>query len=111
DLHLVSQRRRGKRQTLARRVIARRFAGGRRRWAEQQIRLKKKPRPTRARERPLVFGAQREPLARVADVERDAGLFVPAVTLAFQKKPEEALLQPHPIAAVEVREMRVAVHF
>src|SRR5256885_2555060 len=68
-------------------------------------------RPLRARERPLVLRAQLEALARPADIERDARLAVPAGVPVLQKPAEEPLLQSHPVVAIEVREMRFAVHF
>jgi hypothetical protein len=63
----------------------------------------------RPRERPFALGAQDEFLAGMANVERYARLPVPAGVLAFEEMPEEAFLQCLAVAAVEVREMRVAV--
>src|ERR671915_432681 len=67
--------------------------------------------PLRARERPLVLGAQLELLTRPADVERDLRLLVPAGVLAFEEMAEEALLELLAIVAVEVGEVGVSVHF
>src|SRR5262249_41872451 len=111
DLHLLAQRRRGERQSVAKRVVA---ALRRIRTSygfQPAIGLQIERCPLRACERPFVLGAQREALARAADVERDARLPVPAGIPALQKMAEEALLQSHAVVAIEMREVRVAVHF
>src|SRR6186997_2373395 len=67
--------------------------------------------PLRARERPFVLRPQDEFLARMTDVERHARLLVPAGILTFQEVAKEFFLQSLAVAAVEVREVRVAMHF
>src|SRR6186713_876773 len=47
----------------------------------------------------------------MADVQRHARLLVPAGALALEEVPEELFLQRLAIVAVEMREVRVAVHF
>ncbi len=47
----------------------------------------------------------------MADVERDARLPVPPGVFALEKVTEEFLLQRLAVAAVEMREVRVAVNF
>ena len=74
------------------------------------VRLQKIFGPARARERPFVLGAQHEPLAGMADVERHARLLLPAGVLALEEVSEEAPLQRLAVAAVEMREVGVAVH-
>src|SRR6185295_17025715 len=75
------------------------------------VRLQEIFRPLRARERPFVLGAQHEFLAGMADIERHARLLVPARVLALEEVSEKPFLQRLAIGAVEMREVRVAVHF
>src|SRR5437867_10389080 len=72
--------------------------------------MEKKPRPLRARDRPLVLGAQGEALAGAADVQRHSWLLRPAGVFAFEKMAKKPFLQPDAVVAVEMGEVRIAVH-
>src|SRR5207249_1721157 len=98
------------RQVLAHDVVASRAEFWTLSGIELAVGMEVHLRPLRACERPFVLGAQRETLAGMPDVERDAGLLIPAGVRTLQKAAEEALLQSHAVVAVEVREVRVAVH-
>src|SRR5262245_27016708 len=66
--------------------------------------------PLRVRERPVIFVADDELLARVPNIELHARLLVPAVALAFQEIAEELLLQTDSVVCVVMRPMLDAVH-
>src|SRR5262249_20109400 len=74
------------------------------------IRLQEVPCPMRTRERPFALGAQQEFFTGVTDVERHARPLLPAGVFALEEMAEEALLQLLAVAAVEMREVGVAVH-
>ena len=61
--------------------------------------------PLRARKRPIIFVADDEFFTRVADIELNARLLVPAVALTFQEIAEEFLLQADPVVGVVMRPM------
>ncbi len=65
--------------------------------------------PLRARDRPFVFGAGDEFLARVADLQQHLRLLRPAVLLAVQEIVEEAQLLLAAVVGVEMRPVLDAV--
>src|SRR5438094_687050 len=67
-------------------------------------------RPCLALDRPVVLLPLRECLARMADLQLNARLRVPAGVFALEEVPEETLLQAQAVVGVEMRPMGVAMH-
>src|SRR6185503_9265249 len=111
DLEALAKRGRTEGKAVAPRIVAHRRRSGRRLGVEPAAGRKKIFGPACAGERPFVFGAQYELLARMADVERHPRLLIPAGVLALEEMAEEAFLQLLAVTAVEVREMCVAMRF
>src|SRR5581483_9913935 len=59
--------------------------------------------PLRARERPFILMPLDELLARMADLEQDLRLLVPARILAFEEMTEEFLLQADAVVRIKMR--------
>src|SRR6266849_7926877 len=68
-------------------------------------------RPLGALERPFVLGAGNESLARMADLEQDLRLLVPAIVLAVQEMVEEPQLLLAAVIRVEMRPVLAAMDF
>src|ERR1700756_1072418 len=83
----------------------------RRLWREKQaVRVQEVFRPLRPGGWPLVFAAKHEFLVWMANIQRDARLFVPTGVFAFEEVAEKPPLQSFAILAVEMREVSIAVH-
>ena len=70
-----------------------------------------KLRPLRLRQWPIALVADDELFARMANVELDPRLLVPAVPFSFEEITKELLLQIDAIICVVMRPMLDAVHF
>src|SRR5262249_60523632 len=76
----------------------------------QARRVEVELRPACPGEPPLLLVPLHEALTRVAHLQHDGGLLLPAGVLALEEVSEEALLQADAVVGVEVRPVLDAVH-